>query len=62
MVLKAGLLGHDFWVLGNIDPIKLIFTPINHDLGEFTQLIDYGKFYASKSFYDPINKQQVIMG
>ena len=31
-------------------------------LGEFTQLIDYGKFYASKSFYDPVNNQQVIVG
>jgi beta-fructofuranosidase len=62
MVLKAGLLDHDFWALGNIDPVKLIFTPINGDLGEFTQLIDYGRFYASKSFYDPINNQQVIVG
>ena len=61
-VLKASLLGRDFWTLGNIDPIKLIFTPINHDLGEYVQLIDHGKFYASKTFYDPINRQQVVMG
>ena len=62
MVLKASLLGHDFWTIGDIDPRQLIFTPLNHDLGEFIQLIDHGKFYASKSFYDPINDQQVIMG
>jgi beta-fructofuranosidase len=62
IVLKASLLGHDFWTIGYIDPIKLIFIPINHDLGEFIQLIDYGTFYASKTFYDPINKQQVIVG
>jgi beta-fructofuranosidase len=61
-VLKASLLGHDFWALGNFDPVKLIFTPVNHDVGEYTQLIDHGKFYASKSFYDPINRQQVVVG
>ncbi|CAF3258461.1 unnamed protein product [Rotaria sp. Silwood2] len=62
IVLKASLLGHDFWTIGDIDPYKLIFTPFNHDLGEFIQLIDHGKFYASKTFYDPINDQQIIMG
>jgi len=62
IILKASLLGHDFWTLGNLDPVQLVFTPINHDLGEFIQLIDHGRFYASKTFYDPINDQQVIMG
>ena len=61
-VLKASLLGHDFWALGNLDPVQLVFTPIDRDLGEFVQLIDLGKFYASKTFYDPINKQQVVVG
>jgi beta-fructofuranosidase len=61
-VLKASLLGHDFWTIGNVDPIKMIFTPINHDVGEFIQLVDHGKFYASKSFYDPISNQQIIAG
>nr|WEI57589.1 putative GH32 family protein [Macrotrachela quadricornifera] len=62
IVLKASLLGHDFWTIGDIDPKELIFKPINHDLGEFIQLIDHGKFYASKTFYDPIHDQQIIMG
>jgi beta-fructofuranosidase len=62
IILKASLLGHDFWTIGNLDPVQLVFTPINHDLGEFIQLIDHGRFYASKTFYDPINDQQVIMG
>ncbi len=62
IVLKASLLGHDFWTIGDIDPNKLIFTPINHDLGEFIQLIDHGRFYASKTVYDPIDDQQIIMG
>jgi len=61
-VLKASLLGHDFWALGLLDPVQMNFTPISHDLGEFSQLIDNGKFYASKTFYDPLSKQQVVVG
>ena len=62
VVMKASLIGHDFWAVGNLDPDQLIFTPVAHDLGEFIQLIDHGRFYASKSFYDPLGDQQVIMG
>ena len=62
VVLKASLLGHDFWSVGIFDPDERIFTPLNHDVGEFIQLIDHGRFYASKTFYDPIGEQQVIMG
>ncbi|CAF1027765.1 unnamed protein product [Adineta ricciae] len=62
VVLKASLNGRDFWTIGNVDPNKLIFTPLNHDLGEYIQLIDNGKFYASKTFYDPANDQQIVVG
>jgi beta-fructofuranosidase len=62
LVLKASLLGHDFWTIGNLDRDQLIFLPLNHDVGEYIQMIDHGRFYASKTFYDPINDQQVIMG
>ena len=62
VVLKASLMGHDFWTLGNLDRSQWIFTPFNHDVGEFVQLVDHGRFYASKSFYDPIGDQQVIVG
>ena len=31
----------------------MIFTPSHRDVGEFVQLIGHGKFYASKTFYDP---------
>jgi beta-fructofuranosidase len=62
LVLKASLLGHDFWTIGNLDRDQLIFSPLNHDVGEYIQMIDHGRFYASKTFYDPINDQQVIMG
>lgn len=62
IVLKASLLGRDFWTVGNLDRDQLIFTPLNHDVGELIQIVDSGKFYASKTFYDPLNDQQVIMG
>jgi beta-fructofuranosidase len=60
--MKASLLGHDFWVVGQLDPIEKTFKPLWGDLGEFEQLVDQGKIYASKSFYDPIHDQQVIVG
>jgi hypothetical protein len=42
--------------------LEKIFKPLFGDLGEYEQLVDQGKLYASKSFYDPINDQQVIVG
>ncbi len=60
--MKASLRGQDFWTVGELDPIEKIFLPLAGDLGEYTQLVDLGKFYASKSFYDPIHDQQVIVG
>jgi len=62
LVMKASLLGHDFWVVGQLDPIEKTFKPLWGDLGEFEQLVDQGKYYASKSFYDPVNDQQIIVG
>ncbi|CAF0796633.1 unnamed protein product [Rotaria sordida] len=62
LVMKASLRGQDFWAVGELDSIEKIFHPLAGDLGEYTQLVDQGKFYASKSFYDPIHDQQVIVG
>ena len=62
VVMKASLRGQDFWAVGELDPLKKIFVPLAGDLGEYTQLVDQGRFYASKSFYDPISYQQVIFG
>ena len=62
VVLKASLLGRDFWTLGEFDWARLVFTPSDRDVGEFVQLIDHGKFYASKTFYDPRADRQIIMG
>nr|WEI57605.1 putative GH32 family protein [Didymodactylos carnosus]WEI57606.1 putative GH32 family protein [Didymodactylos carnosus] len=63
LVLKASLLGHDFWATGSFDFETQTFVPTGTgDVGEFSQLIDQGRFYASKTFYDPIDDQQVIFG
>lgn len=60
--MKASLRGQDFWTVGELDPISKVFHPLTGDLGEYTQLVDQGKFYASKSFFDPLSDQQVIVG
>ncbi|CAF2792050.1 unnamed protein product [Rotaria sp. Silwood2] len=62
LVMKASLRGQDFWAVGELDPMQKIFHPLAGDLGEYTQLVDQGKFYASKSFHDPIYDRQVIVG
>ncbi|CAF2112402.1 unnamed protein product [Rotaria magnacalcarata] len=62
LVMKVSLRGQDFWAVGELDPIQKNFRPLAGDVDEYTQLIDQGKFYASKSFYDPIHDQQVIVG
>ena len=46
----------------SFDPVNRTYSPLADDLGEYTQLIDPGKFYASKTFYDPIHDQQIIVG
>ena len=61
-VMKASLIGQDFRTVGEVDPIEKVFNPLSGDLGEYSQLIDQGKFYASKSFFDPLNDEQVIVG
>ena len=62
LAMKASLRGQDFWAVGELDPIEKVFRPLAGDLGEYTQLVDMGKFYASKSFRDPLHDQQVIVG
>ena len=62
IILKASLRGQDFWSIGQLDPQTKVFHPLSGDLGEYTQLIDPGKFYASKTFFDPLSDQRVIVG
>lgn len=62
VVMKASLRAQDFWAVGELNPVNKTFRPLAGDLGEYTQLIDPGKFYASKSFFDPVHNEQIIVG
>ena len=60
--MKASFRGQDFWAVGQLDTNDKIFRPLQGDLGEYSQLVDVGKYYASKSFFDPIGDQQITVG
>ena len=62
LVMKASFRGQDFWAVGQLDTNDKIFRPLQGDLGEYSQLVDVGKYYASKSFFDPIGDQQITVG
>ncbi|KAK3040076.1 hypothetical protein RJ639_027802 [Escallonia herrerae] len=62
-VLKAGLYDnlHDYYVLGSYDPITDKWTPDDPDLGVGIGLrVDYGEYYASKSFYDQSKGRRIL--
>ncbi|GJZ80374.1 fructan 6-exohydrolase, partial [Tanacetum coccineum] len=61
-VLKVGLLetGKDYYMIGNYIPEKELYIPKN-DLTLSTLRYDYGKYYASKSFFDPVKKRRILM-
>ncbi|CAK9161084.1 unnamed protein product [Ilex paraguariensis] len=64
-VLKASLDDnkHDYYALGTYDPIKDIWTPDNPELDVGIGLrVDYGKYYASKTFYDQYKKRRILWG
>ncbi|KAJ9549711.1 hypothetical protein OSB04_022254 [Centaurea solstitialis] len=61
-VLKVGLIDYslDFYMIGNYSPAKENYVPQN----EFTLSslrYDYGKYYASKSFFDPVKNRRILM-
>ena len=66
-VLKLSLFDplHDYYLIGTYNATKDIFIP---DKGfEETDLVsvlryDYGKFYASKTFYDDAKKRRILWG
>ena len=62
LAMKASFRGQDFWAVGQLDPDEKVFRPLDGDLGEYRQLVDVGKYYASKSFYDPIGDEQITVG
>ncbi|KAF8379263.1 hypothetical protein HHK36_028696 [Tetracentron sinense] len=64
-VLKASLDDdkHDYYALGTYDQEMGIWTPDNpeQDVG-IGMRYDYGKYYASKTFYDPSKERRVLWG
>ena len=54
---------HDYYALGRYDAAKNIWTPLDSDADVGIGLrYDWGKFYASKTFYDPAKKRRVLWG
>ncbi|CAM0958729.1 unnamed protein product [Alopecurus aequalis] len=54
---------HDYYALGRYDAVANTWTPLDPelDLG-FGLRYDWGKFYASTSFYDPAKQRRVMLG
>ncbi|PWA50117.1 glycoside hydrolase, family 32 [Artemisia annua] len=63
-VLKASFLPHDYYTIGSYDADKEKFVPDNKGLtGSRSDLrYDYGKFYASKTFFDSVKNRRILWG
>lgn len=63
-VLKASFKAHDYYAIGSYDSVNEKFVPDNKGLTGSTSDLryDYGKFYASKSFYDNLKKRRILWG
>ncbi|KAI3705687.1 hypothetical protein L1987_75928 [Smallanthus sonchifolius] len=54
---------HDWYAIGSYDPVKDKWYPDDPEMDLGIGLrYDYGKFYASKTFYDPSKKRRVLWG
>ncbi|KAK9070460.1 hypothetical protein SSX86_010862 [Deinandra increscens subsp. villosa] len=54
---------HDWYAIGTYDPVKDKWYPDDPEMDVGIGLrYDYGKFYASKTFYDPSKKRRVLWG
>ncbi|CAI0387368.1 unnamed protein product [Linum tenue] len=54
---------HDYYVLGTYAPETSKYIPDNEYTGESTDLrYDYGKLYASKTFFDEPNSRRILWG
>ncbi|XP_037423888.1 sucrose:sucrose 1-fructosyltransferase-like [Triticum dicoccoides] len=64
-VLKASMDDerHDYYSLGRYDAAANTWTPVDPeaDLGIGLRY-DWGKLYASSSFYDPVKRRRIMMG
>ncbi|KAF5797856.1 putative glycosidase [Helianthus annuus] len=63
-VLKASFQSHDYYAIGSYDSNKDKFVPESKGLTGSTSdwRYDYGKFYASKTFYDSVKKRRILWG
>ncbi|GJU55457.1 glycoside hydrolase, family 32 [Tanacetum coccineum] len=63
-VLKASFQAHDYYTIGSYDADKEKFLPDNKGLtGSRSDLrYDYGKFYASKTFFDSVKNRRILWG
>lgn len=64
-VLKLSLddTKHDYYTIGTYDVVKDIYVPDEGSVDNDTGLrYDYGKFYASKTFYDNDKKRRILWG
>ncbi|CAI0473333.1 unnamed protein product [Linum tenue] len=65
-VLKVSLddTKHDHYTIGNYDPIKDVYTPDHDGLADkdFGLRYDYGKYYASKTFFDSSMNRRILLG
>ncbi|KAK7349253.1 hypothetical protein VNO77_06474 [Canavalia gladiata] len=64
-VLKASLDDdkHDYYMIGTYNASKDIFTPDKQfKANEFILRYDYGKYYASKTFFDDGKKRRILLG
>ncbi|MFS7949775.1 putative sucrose:sucrose fructosyltransferase [Helianthus anomalus] len=54
---------HDWYAIGTYDPVKDKWYPDDPEMDVGIGLrYDYGKFYASKTFYDPSKRRRVLWG
>ncbi|CAK7352936.1 unnamed protein product [Dovyalis caffra] len=63
-VLKASFNHHDYYILGSYMPEKDKFS-VETDFMDSTGMdlrYDYGKFYASKTFFDSAMKRRILWG
>ncbi|KAJ8755810.1 hypothetical protein K2173_024355 [Erythroxylum novogranatense] len=64
-VLKVSLddTKHDYYTIGVYDHVKDFYTPDKDSVeGDSGLRYDYGKFYASKTFYDSDKKRRILWG
>lgn len=64
-VLKVSLLDtrQDYYTIGTYDRVRDMYVPDHGFVQDDTApRYDYGKFYASKTFYDSVNRRRILWG